>query len=116
MEIFQKAVIIIAIIILVIVLFIIGMMLRQSTIKNTWPPNVQNCPDWWTDLSGNGSSCFNKQKLGTCNTTASTTMNFSQAPYIGNGATCAKYTWDNNCGVTWDGITSGINNPCNTST
>jgi hypothetical protein len=39
-------------------------------------------------------------------------MNFNQSPFNTSNGTCAKYTWATNCGVTWDGITSGVPNPC----
>ena len=115
MEIFQKSVIIIAIIVLVIFLFIIGLMLRKTATTQVWPPETPNCPDYWIDLSGNGSKCFNSKNLGTCLTSASTTMDFTQSPYIGSNGNCAKYTWANGCGITWDGITTGVANPCDTT-
>lgn len=40
------------------------------------------------------------------------TMNFNQAPYTGNQGTCNKYKWAQGCNTTWDGITSGVPNPC----
>ena len=42
-------------------------------------------------------------------------MNFNNAPYTGTTGACAKYNWANNCGVSWDGITYGVNNPCQTT-
>jgi hypothetical protein len=50
--------------------------------------------------------------IKTNNTAALNTMNFNQAPYTGNQGTCNKYKWAQNCGITWDGITSGVPNPC----
>jgi hypothetical protein len=43
---------------------------------------------------------------------AGISMDFTKAPYIGAASTCAKYKWANSCNVTWDGITSGVTNPC----
>ena len=43
-------------------------------------------------------------------------MNFNQSPFTGDNGLCSKYNWATGCGVTWDGITSGISNPCDTST
>ena len=40
-------------------------------------------------------------------------MNFNNAPYTGDNGTCNKYIWAKKCGVTWDGITYGVENPCN---
>jgi hypothetical protein len=39
-------------------------------------------------------------------------MNFNQAPFSGSNGSCSKYNWATSCKVTWDGITSGISNPC----
>ena len=108
---FQKIVLIAAIIILIIALIFIGMALSYSQDKH-WPPIVPQCPDYWeADGSGNNSTCTNVKNLGTCNSV----MNFNSAPYTGASGTCAKYNWANNCGVTWDGITYGVNNPCQTT-
>ena len=65
---FQKTVVIIAIIILLIALIIIGMSLSNSSTSDAqWPPIIGDCPDYWVDLEGNGSSCMNTHNLGTCN-------------------------------------------------
>ena len=42
-------------------------------------------------------------------------MNFNQQPFTGDNGSCSKYRWATGCGVTWDGITSGVKNPCDTS-
>lgn len=42
------------------------------------------------------------------------TMDFTTPAFSGSNGQCAKYTWANNCGVVWDGITSG-ENPCMSS-
>ena len=40
----------------------------------------------------------------------------SRATFNAENGTCSKYTWATRCGVTWDGITYGVNNPCATTT
>ena len=115
---FQKIVLTVAIIVLLIVLVMIGMALSKASYSETWPPIVGDCPDYWVDMSGNGSACLNTHSLGRCNIPTDdnkTTMNFNQAPFTGNDGTCAKYKWAKACKVTWDGITSGVQNPCDTS-
>lgn len=108
---FQKIVLIAAIIILIIALIFIGVALSYSQ-DNKWPPMVPQCPDYWTaDGSGNNTICTNVMNLGSCNSV----MNFSNAPFTGANSNCAKYTWANKCGVSWDGITYGVNNPCQTT-
>jgi hypothetical protein len=116
---FQKIVLTIAIIILIVMLVVIGITLSKSSSSEVWPPIVGQCPDYWVDLSGNGEACLNSHNLGKCNLPTpdnKSTMNFNQAPFIGDSGTCAKYKWATNCQVTWDGITSGVKNPCDTST
>ena len=118
---FQKSVLMIAIIFLILFLVLIGVGLSNSTSDAEWPPIVGNCPDYWVDLSGNGSECFNSHHLGTCSQYIPTaddkkTMNFNQAPFNGTDGACAKFKWANKCGLTWDGITYGVANPCATDT
>ena len=112
---FQKIVLIIAIILLIITLVVIGYSLTKAKAESQWPPIVGDCPDYWIDVSGNGSACVNVQSLGKCNIPtagAQNPKNFSVGAYNGSNSMCAKYTWSKNCDVTWDGITSGVANPC----
>jgi hypothetical protein len=116
---FQKAVLTVAIIVLIIILVVIGMTLSKASYEESWPPIIGSCPDYWVDMSGNGEACFNSHSLGRCNVPTEGekgTMNFNQSPFTGSDGTCAKYNWATACGVTWDGITSGVSNPCNTTT
>ena len=116
---FQKIVLTIAIILLIVMLVIIGIALSKSSASETWPPIVGECPDYWIDMSGNGEACFNSHSLGRCNIPTEgnkTTKNFNQPPFNAANSACAKYTWATGCQVTWDGITSGVKNPCDTST
>jgi hypothetical protein len=125
MESFQTIVIVIAILLLIVCLIFIGITLvkTKNTANDQWPPIVGECPDYWVDSSGNGGNCVNVKNLGTCTSGGNgispggkhVAMNFTVAPYAGDAGTCAKYTWANSCGVTWDGITTGIANPCATA-
>jgi len=118
MEAFQKIVLFGAIIILIIALIFIGLALSNST-NQQWPPMTPQCPDYWAiDGSGNNATCVNVKDLGTCPAQSGSshlTMNFNQAPYTGTNGLCAKYNWAQKCGVTWDGITYGVTNPCQTT-
>ena len=118
MEGFQKIVLYAAIIILIIALVIIGVSLSYGKSNQVWPPVVPQCPDYWVvDGSGNNATCINVKDLGTCKATGGNkhlTMNFNEAPYVGADSTCAKYTWAKKCGLSWDGISYGISNPCQT--
>jgi hypothetical protein len=118
---FQKIVLIISIIVLLVILVVIGIMLSKSKSEENWPPVVGECPDYWVDMSGNGEECFNTHSLGRCNIPGNTndhmknTMNFNQLPFTGDNGNCSKYRWATLCKVTWDGITSGVKNPCDNS-
>jgi hypothetical protein len=99
---FQKTLILIAVIVLLLALSFISLML-YNTKKDNWPPIVPQCPDWWkaeTDPSGK-LICKNVQNLGTCSEN-----------YIPTGDKCESYKWANGCGISWDGITYGVDNPC----
>ena len=110
---FQTISLIVAVILLIICLIVIGIILVQTKGAEQWPPLVGSCPDYWTDTNGDGSLCVNKKDLGTCNGSVPAgqhlTMDFTTSEYTNS---CSKYTWANGCGLTWDGITSGVSNPC----
>jgi hypothetical protein len=113
---FQQTTILIAVVILIIVLCVMAYIIHVS--GPTWPPNVSSCPDWWvTDGSGNRQKCINIKDLGICksqnqNKQGHQVMDFSGKSFTGSSGTCNKYTWANNCKVTWDGLNYGVNNPC----
>jgi hypothetical protein len=112
---FQKLIIVIAILTLSILLVVIGVTLSKAKTNVNWPPIIGECPDYWTDLKGNGEGCFNSRSLGKCNIPKKdndNTMNFNESPFIGVTGLCSKYKWAKSCNVTWDGITSGVKNPC----
>jgi hypothetical protein len=118
---FQKIVLIISIIVLLVILVVIGIMLSKSKADENWPPVVGECPDYWVDMSGNGEACVNTHSLGRCNILGNpndqmkNAMNFNQLPFTGDNGNCSKYRWATACKVTWDGITSGVKNPCDNS-
>ena len=110
---FQSNAIIFFAVLLVVCLIAVGYMMYKKQTKAAWPPLVGECPDYWLDLSTNGSKCSNTKNLGTC--TNNKMMDFTLAPYNGSDSACQKYAWATSCGVTWDGITSGVINPCDPS-
>jgi hypothetical protein len=112
---FQKIVIRIAIVLLIITLIIIAYTISQANKDEDWPPVVGDCPDYWIDLEGDGAACTNTKSLGKCNLPVEgedNSMNFSRPPFSGDNGTCAKFMWAKGCNVTWDGINSGVSNPC----
>ena len=115
MEVFQKFILFAAIIILIIALVFIGVSLKMSE-KRDWPPMVPDCPDYWLiDGSGKNANCINMKDLGTCQPKSGDNhlkINFNEPIFTGSNEMCAKYMWANKCGVSWDGITYGVQNPC----
>jgi len=113
---FQKKVIIAGFIILLIILLGVGATSKYGT-DEQWPPIVSDCPDYWT-LKGTKESpmCINTRNLGTCSSTEGkkhSTMDFSKYPFNDEvTGTCSKYKWATACGVSWDGLTYGVENPC----
>ena len=113
---FQKIVLYAAIIILIIALVIIGIALSYAASSEDWPPVVPECPDYWIiDGSGNNTKCINVKDLGVCPAQSGQkhqTMNFQSSSFTGDNGSCNKYTWAKKCQVSWDGITYGVQNPC----
>lgn len=117
---FQSITLTVAIIGLIVILIFIGVMLsRSSTSSDKWPPVVGDCPDYWEDLGTDGSQCLNSKSLGKCNVPSAAgpdAKDFTVANFTGDNPSCAKYKWAKTCEVTWDGITYGVPNPCDTTT
>lgn len=117
MKSFQKIILIIAVVILLLALLFIGIILSKSVYQQQWPPIISDCPDYWAiDGSGNNTRCINTHNLGTCSTSGNRIMNFNTPSFTGSAGMCNKYNWANNCNITWDGITYGVNNPCQSTT
>jgi len=115
---FQTVVLIIAVVILIIALAFIGISLKNSQKNIAWPPYIPDCPDYWTIDGSTNPICVNIKDLGTCAAPVGQkhlTMDFNTAPYNGSNASCAKYKWATGCNVSWDGITYGVENPCDAS-
>lgn len=119
METFQKIISFAAILVLIIALVMIGLVLGMTKDKQ-WPPMTPQCPDYWTvEGTGKDAICVNVKNLGTCPAQADQehlTMNFNTPAFTGSRSSCAKYTWANKCGISWDGITYGVSNPCQKDT
>lgn len=116
MQTFHIIILVSAIVILILSLYFVSRITKSSNASTSWPPNVPSCPDWWVaDGYGDKQTCINKNDLGSCPTNAGEThqkMNFNTSNFTGSNGLCNKYTWANNCNVSWDGITYGVKNPC----
>ena len=118
---FQTIVLSIAAFILIVILIIMAYVIMKSKNSQRWPPNIGDCPDYWEDQrdpkGAKGSKCVNIKGLGKNydeNVIPSSPfiMDFSGAAYVGSQGLCNKYKWAKGYEVTWDGITSGVSNPC----
>ena len=108
---FQKTTVIISLSVCVFFLLCVLLIMYNNKKKNTWPPMIPECPDWWIKKGeGDLSKCVNVRNLGTCNEKE---KNFNGSEFTGSQGTCNKYRWATNCGISWDGITYGVVNPCN---
>jgi uncharacterized integral membrane protein len=107
---FQKICLLVAGILLVILFVVIIISFKNSNSQVIWPPITDNCPDYFTDINGDGSNCANTFDLGL---NVGTNINFK----TNYPSACDKYTFCNTNLLTWDGITYGygLNNPCQTS-
>jgi len=105
---FQKTTIKIAGFLLLVCIILLACVLYFPSNSQVWPPVIPNCPDYFIDVSGNGTSCLNPKNLGN----VTNIPNFNVSPYIGTNGNCQKYNWAISNNVTWDGITYGVENPC----
>jgi len=116
---FQKIILYTAIIILIITLVVVGISLSYVKNEQKWPPMTPECPDYWVSHgSDNESYCVNIKDLGTCGPYGNNKhliMNFNSNIFTGSQGNCNKYKWAKNCGISWDGITYGVDNPCQSS-
>lgn len=92
---FQKTVLIIALIVLSVMLFFIALAMKGLKKSQEYPPEVSECPDYWTkNESGNCTPSLNKNSGGDdCLT------------YTYTGAD-DKAAFAQRCGIEWDGLTN----------
>jgi hypothetical protein len=111
---FQKTILIIAILLLLVFFVFIAKEMYSSS-YSSWTTTYSDCPDYWDimDLSG-AFVCNNVHGLGQNlgSGLPETQMDFNTDYYTGSDGLCNKYTWAKQYGLQWDGITSGIANPC----
>jgi hypothetical protein len=114
---FQKIVLVLAVVILILTLLVISSVLLYGKTSG-WPPSISSCPDWWVK-DGLSGGCKNVKDLGICPKEDGhdhLVMNFLKPAFTGSEGSCNKYNWATKCKITWDGITYGANNPCDTDT
>jgi hypothetical protein len=106
---FYKSFLIGNIVTLIIILSILGVILSNTIAKQNFPAEYNPCPDYYTiDTNGN---CLINNTIYSSSDISCTNKKFTDNNYLVGGTgplsgLCAKKTWANNCGVTWDGITN----------
>jgi len=91
----------------IFLLAIMGYLMYTFKGKQTYPPSIANCPDFYSlDISGNCKASSALDVSGSC-----LSQNFSIDPYIATGTNflsgnCQKKLWAQKCHVGWDGITN----------
>lgn len=93
---------------LIIILCIVGYYMSISKKKQTYPPSIADCPDYYSLDAG--GSCKIGTNIEASNVTCNV-ENFKMDKYKkeGNNFTsglCAKKMWAKKCEVNWDGITN----------
>jgi len=100
---------IIAIILLIICLIAVATLLSTQMSNEQWPPEVNDCPDFWEkekkNGEGGGNICTNTKDLGEPECAKEMDFETIQA-YQGETGRCQKYLWAKSCNVSWDGITN----------
>jgi len=108
---FQNIVIYTSVTLLIIILIIVAINIHNAKKNTKWPPMVSDCPDYWYDEGTGGSKCTinsDDVNLGT----ATSPMDFSTGTFTGVNKNCTRYMWARSKGVSWDGLTYGVANPC----
>ena len=97
---------IIAIILLIICLIGVATLLSTQMSSLPWPPEVNDCPDFWEkNKQDGGNVCINTKDLG--QPECQKEIDFDTIPaYQGASGRCQKYLWAKSCNVSWDGITN----------
>ena len=103
---FQKTVLIIALIVLSVMLFFIALAMRGLKQSQGYPPEIAECPDYWTkDTDG---KCKRPDNLDSPNFgTAKGNANCGHFPRGTDGTSEeAKKLFSDECTLEWDGITN----------
>ena len=91
---FQKTVLIIALIVLSVMLFFIALAMKGLKKSQEYPPEVSECPDYWT-----------KNKDGHCSPSLGKNTSGSERCGTYDG-TKEKDLFAQDCGIQWDGLTN----------
>ena len=90
---FQKTVLIIALIVLSVMLFFIALAMKGLKKSQEYPPEVSECPDYWT-----------KNDQGFCSPSLNKNTSGSQDCQLYEKGDKAAFA--QTCGIEWDGLTN----------
>ena len=98
---FQTTVLYVAIVIFILLMLLIAVMMSSAKKNQVFPPQVGECPDYWTKLDKEGGGgCYNKQGLG---------KGCQQITDFSKKTMKEKCDFAKLCKITWDGITNAEN-------
>jgi len=98
---------------LIITLIIVGYYMSMAKEKQTYPPSVADCPDYYSlDPTDKNYCVIGKSVFSSLRSDLSCNRpNFNEAKYKVEGTDynsglCAKKLWANKCNVSWDGVSN----------
>ena len=131
MDVFYTTVLAIALVILILILTYIGIIMLYYKPKQTFPPSLATCPDYWQvylNANGDSSGCIVPRGTPSINTGIATEQSYMNAPgYKGAGTSlgqpyinfndttwntggkppiCNQKVWANRNQIVWDGVTN----------
>lgn len=92
---FQKTVLIIALIVLSVMLFFIALAMKGLKKSQEYPPEVSECPDYWT-----------KNDQGACEPSLNKNNNSGNSDCLTYTGADDKAAFAQSCGIEWDGLTN----------
>ena len=101
------------IVFLIITLIVVGYYMSLAKERQTYPPSVADCPDYFSLDPTDSSYCVigNNIFASTSSDISCNRQDFTQKKYKVSGTDfnsglCAKKIWANKCNVKWDGISN----------
>lgn len=103
---FQKTVLIVSLIVLSVMLFFIALAMRGLKQSQGYPPEIAECPDYWTKDT-NGKCTHSTSGSYNTPTPKNSSTNCSEFPRA-DGLTSeeVKKKFSDDCTLEWDGITN----------
>ena len=123
---FYKIVFTITMVVAILVLTGMGLIMLLGNIDSTWPPDVSECPDYWTvtgagacsanpaigNVGSGGSACATFNEKTSCGSQGCGAVTNAPGSLKAGSGRCNRQVWANKCGVYWDGISDISPNYC----